>query len=124
MSFLDLILIEGLVLRAMGESRVVCCPEIGRLKLTGCDIEKSVGGLSIVVLCKIGCHAAGSGLGAGEYDLVYAGEVFVVREGRGLDKDVGVLVMLLLGFFLDDWEAARCVVKEEMCGCEGSDAVE
>ena len=86
--------------------------------LTGCDDEKSCGGLSIVGVCKIGCDAAGSGLGEGEYDLVDAGEVFVVREGRGLDKGVIELVLSGLGGMgasLVGCEADRCVNKEEMC---------
>ena len=93
----------------MGESRVLCCPEIGHLMLTGCDAEKSYGGLAIVGICKIGCDAAGSGLGERECDLVDAGEVFVAREGRGLDKGVGELVISRLagvGACLDGCEAA------------------
>ena len=59
--------------------------------LTGCNAEKSCGGMSIGGVCKIGCDAAGSGLGERECDLVDAGEVFVAREGRGLAKGVGEL---------------------------------
>ena len=76
----------------MGESRILCCPEVGYLMLTGCDAEKSCGSLSIGGVCKIGCDAAGSCLGEREYGLVDAGEVFVVREGRGLNKGVVELV--------------------------------
>ena len=40
-------------------------------------LQKSCGGLSIVGVCKIGCDAAGSGLGEGEYDLVDEVEVLI-----------------------------------------------
>ena len=80
----------------MGESKVLCCPEMGRLKLTGCEADIGRSGKSIVGVCKLGCDEAVSCLGERESCLVDTGEMFGVREGGGLDKGVVGLVMSAL----------------------------
>ena len=58
-----------------------------------------------------------SGLGERKYGL--EGEVLIVGEGGGLDRGVGELVMSGLtgvGVCRAGWEAARRVVRGELCG--------
>ena len=107
----------------MGEFRDLCCPEIGHLN--GCETDNGWSDLSIVVVCTLGCDVAVSGLGERRYGL--EGEVLIVEEGGGLDTCMGELVMSGLsglGVCRAGWEAARRVVRSELCGCVGSGAME
>ena len=73
----------------------------------------------------LGCDVAVSGLGERKYGL--EGEVLIVGEGGGLDRGVEEMVMSGLagvGVCRAGWEAARCVVRGELCGCVGSGAME
>ena len=82
----------------MGESKLLCCPEMGRLKVTGCDADMGSSGESIAGICKLGCDEAVSCLDKRESCLVDTGEVLGVREGRGLGKGVvGFVVSALAG---------------------------
>ena len=107
----------------MGEFRDLCCPEIGRLK--GCETDNGWGDLSIVVVCALGWDVAVSGLGERRYGL--EGEVLIVGEGGGLEAGMGELVMSRLAGVVvcrAGWEAARRVVRGELCECMGSGIVE
>ena len=62
----------------MGESKLLSCPEMGRLKVTGCDADIGWSGKSIAGVCELGCDEAVSCLDRRESCLVDTGEVLGV----------------------------------------------
>ena len=83
----------------MGESKLLSCPEMGRLRVTGCDADIGWSGKSIAGVCELGCDEAVS-----------------CREGRGLDKGVvGYMVSVLAGVEVVgvSWEKGRVTYRVE-----------